>query len=67
MKVFTRLLTRYWGYLAVVIAVAGCLLHDLKLAVILALSLTALGYPPHRPVAITRLAVLIYGQRPLLR
>jgi hypothetical protein len=44
MKVFTRLLTRYWGYLAVVMAVIGYFLHDLKLAVILALSLAALGY-----------------------
>jgi hypothetical protein len=44
MKFLTGLLTRYWGYLAVVIAVAGYLLHDLKLAVILALSLAALGY-----------------------
>ena len=44
MKFLIRLLTRYWGYLAVVIAVAGYLFHDLKLAVILALSLAALGY-----------------------
>jgi hypothetical protein len=32
MKVVTRLLTRYWGYLAVIIAVIGYFLHDLKLA-----------------------------------
>lgn len=44
MKVFSRLLTRYWGYLVLVIAVIGYFLHDLKLAVILALSLAALGY-----------------------
>ncbi len=44
MKVFTRLLTRYWGYLAVVIAVAGYVLHGLGLAVVLALALAALGY-----------------------
>lgn len=44
MNVLTRLITRYWGYFAVVIAVAGYFLHDLKLAVILALSLAALGY-----------------------
>ncbi len=44
MKLLTRLLTRYWGYLAVVIAVVGYFLHGLGLAVILALSLAALGY-----------------------
>src|SRR5260370_19555435 len=44
MKSFTQLLTRYWGYLAVVIAVVGYFLHSLKLAIILALSLAALGY-----------------------
>jgi hypothetical protein len=44
MKLVTRLLTRYWGYLAVVLAVAGYFLHSLGLAVILALSLAALGY-----------------------
>ena len=44
MKLLTQLLTRYWGYLAVVIAVAGFFLHSLGLAVILALSLAALGY-----------------------
>jgi hypothetical protein len=44
MKLVTRLLTRYWGYLAVVLAVTGYFLHSLGLAVILALSLAALGY-----------------------
>lgn len=44
MKPLTRLLTRYWGYLAIVIAVAGYFLHDFGLAVILSLSLAALGY-----------------------
>jgi hypothetical protein len=40
----TRLLTRYWGYVALAIAVVGYFLHSLGLAVILALSLAALGY-----------------------
>jgi hypothetical protein len=44
MKLLTRLLTRYWGYLAVVIAVALYFLHSLGLTVILVLSLAALGY-----------------------
>jgi hypothetical protein len=44
MKLVTRLLTRYWGYLAVALAVTGYFLHSLGLAVILALSLAALGY-----------------------
>jgi len=44
MKHLTRLLTRYWGYLALIIAVTGYFLHGLGLAVILALSLAALGY-----------------------
>jgi hypothetical protein len=43
-KPLTQLLTRYWGYLAIVIAVAGYFLNGLGLAVILALSLAALGY-----------------------
>jgi hypothetical protein len=43
-KVITRLLTRYWGYLALAVAVAGYFLHSLGLAVSLALSLAALGY-----------------------
>jgi len=30
MKLVTRLLTRYWGYLAVVIALAGYFLHSLR-------------------------------------
>jgi hypothetical protein len=44
MRLLTRLLTRYWGYLALAIAVVGFSLHDLALAAILALSLAALGY-----------------------
>jgi hypothetical protein len=44
MKLVTRLLTRYWGYLAVVIAVAGFFLHSIGLAVVIALGLAALGY-----------------------
>lgn len=44
MKLLARPLTRYWVYLAVVMAMAGYFLHDLKLAVILVLSLAALGY-----------------------
>jgi hypothetical protein len=43
-KIITRLLTRYWGYLALAVAVAGYFLHSLGLAVSLALSLAALGY-----------------------
>ncbi len=43
-KVITRLLTSYWGYLAIVIAVGGYFVHGLGWAVILALSLAALGY-----------------------
>ena len=44
MKLVTRLLTRYWGYLAVVIAVAGFFLHSIGLAVVIVLALAALGY-----------------------
>ncbi len=44
MKPLSRLLTRYWGYLALAVAIAGYFLHNLGLAVILALSLAALGY-----------------------
>jgi hypothetical protein len=44
MKVLTRLLTRYWGYLAIGIAIAGYFIHGLGWAVILGLSLAALGY-----------------------
>lgn len=40
----TRLLTRYWGYLAVTVAVAGFFLHSIGLAVVIALALAALGY-----------------------
>jgi hypothetical protein len=44
MKFLARLLTRYWGYLALAIAILGWFLHSLGFAVILALSLAALGY-----------------------
>jgi hypothetical protein len=44
MKLLARLLARSWGYLAIIIAVAGYFLHRIALAVILALSLAALGY-----------------------
>jgi hypothetical protein len=44
MKLLARILTRYWGYLALVLAVGGFFLHALGLVVILALSLAALGY-----------------------
>lgn len=44
MRLLARLLTRYWGYLALAIAVLGFFLHSLGFAVILALSLAALGY-----------------------
>ena len=44
MQLLTKLLTRYWGYLALVIAILGFFAHSLGLAVILALSLAALGY-----------------------
>jgi hypothetical protein len=43
-KLLTRLLTRYWGYIALVLAVLGFILHRLGFAVILVLSLAALGY-----------------------
>jgi|HubBroStandDraft_5_1064220.scaffolds.fasta_scaffold441334_2 hypothetical protein len=43
-KDLAGLLTRYWGYLAVVVAVAGFALHSFGLAVILILSAAALGY-----------------------
>jgi hypothetical protein len=44
MKILERLLTRYWGYLAVIAAVGGYFLHKIGFALILALSLAALGY-----------------------
>ena len=44
MKLVTRFLTRYWGYLAVVVAVAGFFLHSVGLAAVIALALAALGY-----------------------
>lgn len=44
MKILERLFTRYWGYLAVIVAVAGYFLHRIGFALILALSLAALGY-----------------------
>lgn len=44
MKILSKQLARYWGYVAVVLAVGGFFLHEIALAVILALSLAALGY-----------------------
>jgi hypothetical protein len=44
MRLLTRLVTRYWGYIALVVAVLGFFLHSLGFAVILILSLAALGY-----------------------
>jgi hypothetical protein len=44
MRPVARLLTRYWGYLAVVIAVAGFVLHKVGLAVVIVLALAAVGY-----------------------
>ena len=44
MKLLTRLLTRYWGYLALTVAILGFFLHSLGYTVILILSLAALGY-----------------------
>lgn len=43
-KHIARLFTRYWGYMAVVVAVAGFFLHSIGLAVVIALALAALGY-----------------------
>jgi hypothetical protein len=43
-KILPKQLARYWGYVAVVLAVGGFFLHKMALAVILALSLAALGY-----------------------
>ena len=44
MKLLTRLLTRYWGYLALAIAILGFLFHGLSWAIILILSLASVGY-----------------------
>lgn len=44
MKLLARILTRYWGYIALVVAILGYFLHGLGMAVVLALSLAALGY-----------------------
>jgi hypothetical protein len=44
MKDLARLLTRYWGYIAVVVAIGGFVLHRIGLAVVLVLSAAALGY-----------------------
>lgn len=44
MKLLTRLVTRYWGYIALIVAVVGFFLHSLGFAVILILALAALGY-----------------------
>jgi hypothetical protein len=43
-KFLSRLLTRYWGYLALAIAVVGAFDHTFGLSVVLVLSLAALGY-----------------------
>jgi hypothetical protein len=42
--ILPRSLTRYWGYLAVIVAVAGFFLHNIGLAVVIVLALAALGY-----------------------
>lgn len=44
MKRLSRILTLYWGYLALVLAVMGFFLHALGPVVVLLLSLAALGY-----------------------
>lgn len=44
MRLLTRLLTRYWGYLALALAIAGFFTHSLGYMVILILSLASLGY-----------------------
>jgi hypothetical protein len=44
MELVSRLLTRYWGYLAIVIAIVGYFLHGFAPAVILAVSIATLGY-----------------------
>ena len=44
MELLARLLTRYWGYIALAAAVLGFVFHGLSWAVILVLSLAALGY-----------------------
>jgi hypothetical protein len=43
-RLLSKLLTRYWGYLALIIAIIGFFAHSLGLAVVLILSLAALGY-----------------------
>ena len=44
MKKLTRFLTRYWGYLALIVTISGYFGHRLALTVIFALSLAAFGY-----------------------
>jgi hypothetical protein len=44
MKVLSKLLTRYWGYLAIAIAILGFFVGHLGLALVLILALAALGY-----------------------
>ena len=44
MKLLSRLLTRFWGYIALAIAIAGFLTHGLSWALILILALASLGY-----------------------
>ncbi|MGI8445757.1 MAG: hypothetical protein ACR2MP_00925, partial [Streptosporangiaceae bacterium] len=44
MKLLTRLLTRYWGYVALAVAILGIFFHGLSFAIILILALAAVGY-----------------------
>lgn len=44
MRSLAQLLTRYWGYLAIVVAVAGFFLHKIGLAVVIVLAVAAVGY-----------------------
>lgn len=43
-RLLSKLLTRYWGYLALIIAIFGFFARSLGLTVVLILSLAALGY-----------------------
>lgn len=44
MRRIGRYLTRYWGYIALAVAVIGYFMHSLAVFLVLALSLAALGY-----------------------
>ena len=44
MKKLANILMRYWGYLALLLAISGYFGHRLALTVVLALSLAAFGY-----------------------